>query len=183
MLTAVDLVERGAAAEQERPSGLLTITAPLRFGQLHVRPVLDAFLDANPAVQARLLLLDRLANLVEEGVDVAVRVAHLPDFTLVATRLGEVRRVLCAAPAYLERCGTPKEPAALREHACIMERDGAEAELWRFPSSSGKSLLPIAIRPRLVVNSAATAVEFAVAGHGITRAMPYQAASAVAAGK
>src|SRR6201996_6656182 len=101
VLTALDLAERGAAAEQERPSGLLTITAPLRFGQLHVRPVLDAFLDANPAVQARLLLLDRVVNLVEEGIDVAIRLAHLPDSTMVATRVGEVRRVLCAAPAYI----------------------------------------------------------------------------------
>jgi DNA-binding transcriptional LysR family regulator len=183
VLTTLDAAERGAAAEQEQPSGLLTITAPLRFGQLHVRPVLDAFLDANPAVQARLLLLDRVANLVEEGIDLAVRVAHLPDSNLVATRLGEVRRVLCAAPAYVERYGAPRAPAALREHACIMERDGAEMELWRFASAPGKSLLPISIRPRLVVNSASAAVDSAVAGHGITRVMSYQAAAAVAAGK
>src|SRR5580658_7020491 len=83
VLAALDIAERGAAAEQEKPSGLLTITAPLRFGQLHVRPVLDAFLDANPAVQARLLLLDRVTNLVEEGIDVAVRIAQLPDSRLV----------------------------------------------------------------------------------------------------
>ncbi len=183
VLMALDMAERGAAAEQERPSGLLTITAPLRFGQLHVRPILDAFLDANPAVQARLLLLDRVANLVEEGIDVAVRIAHLPDSTLVATRLGEVRRMLCAAPAYIERCGAPREPAALREHACIMERDGAETELWRFAWAPRKPLLPISIRPRLVVNSAAAAVDSAVGGHGITRVMSYQAAAAVAAGQ
>jgi len=183
VLTALDAVERGAAAEQEQPSGVLTITAPLRFGQLHVRPVVDAFLDANPAVQARLLLLDRVANLVEEGIDLAVRVAHLPDSNLVATRLGEVRRVLCAAPVYIEQYGAPRAPAALREHACIMERDGAEMELWRFASAPGKSLLPISIRPRLVVNSASAAIDSAVAGHGITRVMSYQAAEAIAAGK
>lgn len=183
VLKALDLAEKGAAAERERPSGLLTVTAPLRFGQLHVRPVLDAFLDANPEVQARLLLLDRVANLVEEGIDVAVRVAHLPDSTLVAARLGEVRRVLVAAPGYLERRGIPRAPSNLREHACIMERDGAETELWRFATASRKSLLPIAVQPRLRVNSAEAAVDSAVAGHGIARVMSYQAAAAVAAGK
>lgn len=183
VLAALDIAERGAAAEQEKPSGLLTITAPLRFGQLHVRPVLDAFLDANPSVRARLLLLDRVANLVEEGIDVAVRLAHLPDSTMVATRVGEVRRILCASPTYIERCGLPKTPAGLREHACIMERDGAETELWRFASAPGKPLLPISIQPRLVVNSAAVAVDSAVAGHGITRVMSYQAAAAVSSGK
>jgi DNA-binding transcriptional LysR family regulator len=183
VLGALDIAERGAQAEQEAPRGLLTITAPARFGQLHVRPILDAFLDANPAVQARLLLLDRVVNLVEEGIDVAIRLAHLPDSTMVATRVGEVRRVLCASPDYLARCGRPQTPAALREHACIMERDGAETELWRFASSKGKQLLPIAIRPRLVVNAAAAAVDSAVAGHGITRVMSYQAAEAVKAGQ
>lgn len=182
VLAALNAAERGAEEERQKPSGMLTITAPLMFGQLHVRPVLDAFLDANPAVRARLLLLDRVANIVEEGIDLAVRVAHLEDSTLTATRVGEVRRVLCAAPAYLARLGIPQTPAALREHACIMERDGAETELWRFVAARGRPLLPISIRPRLVVNSAAAAVDSAVAGHGITRVMSYQAAAAVAAG-
>jgi DNA-binding transcriptional LysR family regulator len=183
VLTALDAAERGAAAEQQQASGLLTITAPLMFGQLHLRPVVDSFLDANPAVQARLLLLDRVVNLVEEGVDVAIRLAHLPDSNLVATRLGSVRRVLCAAPGYLERCGTPKAPAELREHNCIMERDGAETEIWRFALPPAGRLLPIVVRPRLVVNSAAAAVDSAIAGHGITRVMSYQAATAVAEGR
>jgi DNA-binding transcriptional LysR family regulator len=183
VLAALDAAERGAEAEQESLSGVLTITAPLVFGQLHLLPVLDAFLDANPAVRARLLLLDRIANIVEEGIDLAVRVAHLPDSSLVATRIGEVRRVLCAAPAYVERCGMPRTPAALSEHTCIMERDGADTELWRFANPHGRTLIPISIRPRLVVNSAAAAVDSAVAGHGVTRVMSYQAATAVAAGK
>jgi DNA-binding transcriptional LysR family regulator len=183
VLAALETVELGAVAEREQPSGLLTVTAPLRFGQLHVRPILDAFLDANPAVHARLLLLDRIANLVEEGIDVAVRLGHLPDSRLVAARLGEVRRVLCASPGYIKRCGVPQVPAKLREHACIMERDGADTELWRFASTSGRSLLSISVRPRLRVNSAEAAVESAVAGHGIARVMSYQAAAAVGAGK
>jgi DNA-binding transcriptional LysR family regulator len=183
VLTALDVVERGAAAEQERPSGLLTITAPLRLGQLHVRPLVDAFLDTHPDVQARLLLLDRVVNLVEEGIDIALRIGHLPDSALVATRVGDVRRVLCAAPSYLKRNGMPDAPPALREHACIMERDGAEMEVWRFAAAPGRALLSIAIQPRLVINSASAAVDSAVAGHGITRVMSYQAAEPVAAGK
>ena len=182
VLAALDGAERGAAAEQERPSGLLSVTASLRFGELHVRPVLDAFLDANPEVRARLLLLDRVVNLVEEGIDVAVRLAHLPDSTQTAMRLGDVRRVLCASPVYIERCGTPREPSALREHACIMAHDGAEMEIWRFAPAPGKPLSPIDIRPRLLVNSASAAVDCAVAGHGVTRVMSYQAAEAVRAG-
>jgi DNA-binding transcriptional LysR family regulator len=166
VLTTLDAVERGAAREQEQPSGLLTITSPLRFGQLHVRPVLD-----------------RVVNLVEEGIDAAIRVAHLPDSTLIATRLGEVRRVLCAAPAYIERHGAPLAPAALREHSCIMEHEGAETEIWRFASAPSRPLLPVPIRPRLVVNSSSAAIDSAVAGHGITRVMSYQAAAAVATGE
>jgi DNA-binding transcriptional LysR family regulator len=183
VLAALDTVERGAEEARERPSGMLTITAPLMFGQLHLRPVLDAFLDANPAVRARLLLLDRVVSMVDEGIDLAVRLAHLPDSTLAAMRLGEVRRVLCAAPSYLQKRGKPNAPAALADHDCIMERDGAETELWRFSAAPGRPLLPIAVRPRLVVNSAAAAVDSAVAGHGITRVMSYQAAAAVLTGK
>lgn len=183
VLAALDAAEQGAAAAQELPSGLLTLTAPLRFGQLHLRPVLDEFLDANPVVRARLLLLDRVANLVEEGIDLALRIAHLPDSNLVATRLGEVRRVVCAAPSYLSRCGVPASPAALQEHACIMEHDAAETEIWRFAPAPGRQLAPLSIQPRLVVNSASAAVDSAIEGHGITRAMSYQVASAVAGGK
>jgi DNA-binding transcriptional LysR family regulator len=160
--------------------GLLTITAPLRFGHLHVSPVLDAILCANPWMRARLLLLDRVANLVEEGIDVAVRLTHLSDSTMVATRVGEVRRIPCASPTYIERCRPPKTAAGVREHTCIMERDKAETG---FASVPGKPLLPISIQSRLVVNSAAVAVDPAVAGHRITRVMSYQAAAAVSTGK
>lgn len=183
VLSALDTAERGAEEARETPSGVLTVTAPLRFGQLHLRPIVDAFLDANPAVRARLLLLDRIVSMADEGIDLAVRIAHLPDSSLAATRVGEVRRVLCAAPSYLKKHGAPSTPGALVDHECIMERDGAETELWRFSGPAGRAIQSIAIRPRLVINSAAAAVESAVAGHGITRVMSYQAAAAVAAGE
>lgn len=183
VLSALDMAERGAAAEQEQPTGLLTITAPLRFGQLFVRPILDMFLDANPLVRARLILLDRVVNLVEEGIDIAVRLAHLPDSSQVATRVGEVRRVLCASPAYVERHGAPAAPAGLREHTCIMEHYGAEPEIWRFAAARGKALSPVSVQPRLIVNSASAATDSAVEGFGIARVMSYQAAAAVNAGE
>ena len=181
LLTLLDASERGAAAEQEKPSGVLTLTCPLRFGQLYVRPMLDDFLDANPAVQARLLMLDRVTNLLEEGIDVAVRIAHLPDSSLVAVRIGEVRRTLCAAPKYLETRGSPSNPAALPDHACIMDR--SEMETWRFTAPNGKGLVSVPVRPRLIVNCAEAAIDSAIEGHGIARVMSYQAVNAITAGK
>lgn len=183
VLATLDMAERRAETEHDKPSGVLTVTAPLMFGQLHVRPVLDAFLDANPGVRARFVLLDRVVSLVEEGIDVAIRVAHLPDSTLWATRLGEVRRVLCASPRYIAQAGSPRMPDALIKHQCIMERADAETEPWRFASRPGKPLRAVAVLPRLVVNSAASAVASAIDGHGIARVMSYQAAAAVAAGE
>ncbi|HEY2133470.1 MAG TPA: LysR family transcriptional regulator [Acetobacteraceae bacterium] len=186
VLADLDAAERGAAAEQEAPRGLLTLTAPVLFGRLRLRPVLDRFLDANPAVQARLLLLDRVVNLVDEGIDVATRLAHLPDSGLVATRLGDVRRVLCASPGYLARHGTPRTPADLVRHACIMSSETAGEDPWRFaPEPGGRRRIsqPIAVRSRLMVNGAAPAIDSALEDCGITRVLSYQIESDVAAGR
>ena len=185
VLDELQQAERGAAADQETPRGLLTLTAPVLFGRLRVRPVLDRFLDASPAVQARLILLDRVVNLTDEGIDVAVRLAHLPDSSLVATHLGEVRRVLCASPAYLERHGVPHTPSDLSSHACIMS-NGAATERWSFahPAAGRRRALQMAvIHPRLTVNAAAAAIDSVLDGHGITRVMSYQVALEVVAGR
>ena len=178
-------IERGVAAEANTPRGLLTLTAPVLFGRLKLRPVLDRFLDANPAVQARLVLLDRVVNMLDEGIDVAARLAHLPDSGLHATHLGEVRRILCASPAYLARQGRPDTPAALSNHACIMSNEAA-AEPWSFaqaPAARGRTLRAVVVRPRLTVNAAAAAIDSALDGCGITRVMSYQVAADVAAGR
>ncbi len=185
VLDDLQRVESGAAADQQTPRGLVTLTAPLLFGRLRVRPVLDRFLDAYPAVQARLVLLDRVVNLMDEGIDVAVRLAHLPDSSLIATHLGEVRRIVCASPAYLERRGVPHTPSALSGHACIMSNDAA-AEPWSFgdeASSRRRPLRMAAVNPRLIVNSAAAAIDSAVDGHGVTRVLSYQVASDIVAGR
>lgn len=184
VLDELQRAERGAAADQDTPRGLLTLTAPVLFGRLRVRPVLDRFLDTNPAVQARLVLLDRVVNLIDEGIDVAVRLAHLPDSSMVATHLGEVRRVLCASPAYLERHGMPHTPSELSSHACIMSNEAA-AEPWSFAHDTGRrrGLQTALIHPRLIVNAAAAAIDSALDGHGVTRVMSYQVASDVVAGR
>jgi len=185
VLGELQRVEQGAAADANTPRGLLTLTAPVLFGRLKVRPILDRFLDAHPAVQARLLLLDRVVNMLDEGIDVAVRLADLPDSSLQATHLGQVRRVLCASPAYVERHGQPNVPADLTNHTCIMSNEPA-AEPWSFASEPGarrKAVRAVAIRPRLIVNAAAAAIDSALDGHGITRVMSYQVEPDVAAGR
>ena len=185
ILEELQRAERGAAADANTPRGLLTLTAPVLFGRLKVRPVLDRFLDGNPAVQARLVLLDRVVNMLDEGIDVAARLAHLPDSSQHATHLGEVRRILCASPAYVARQGRPDTPAELSNHACIMSNEAA-AEPWSFAQESGarrRTLRAVVIRPRLIVNAAAAAIDSALDGYGITRVMSYQVAADVAAGR
>ena len=185
VLADIKHAERGAAAEQHTPRGLLTLTAPVLFGRLRIRPVLDQFLNANPAVQARLVLLDRVVSLIEEGIDVAARLAHLADSNLVATHLGEVRRVLCASPAYLERNGIPGTPRDLSVHTCIMSNEATSGS-WSFADNAGsrrRGLQSVSIHPRLIVNAAAAAIDSALEGHGITRVMSYQVVEDVAAGR
>ena len=185
VLGEIEREERGAEAELDMPRGLLTVTAPVLFGRTRVRPVLDQFINAYPAVHARLILLDRVVSLIDEGIDIATRLAHLPDSSLIATHLGEVRRVLCASPAYLDRHGIPSTPGELVGHSCIMSNEAA-AEPWRFSyahENRRRGTQTIAIQPRLIVNAAAAAIDSALEGHGITRVMSYQVANDVAAGR
>jgi DNA-binding transcriptional LysR family regulator len=175
ILADLQEAELMAAGERTSPRGVLNVTAPLLFGRLYVRPVLDAFLDAYPAVQARLLLLDRVVNLIDEGMDAAVRIGHLPDSGLIAVRTGEVRRVVCASPAYLRRRKPPQEPADLSAHDCISMAGLTPIDAWPFSSTPGSdSLRAIHVRPRLVVTEAEAAVASAVEGHGVICVLSYQ---------
>ncbi|WBV42019.1 LysR family transcriptional regulator [Pseudoroseomonas cervicalis] len=165
-------------------AGPLVLTAPELFGRLAVAPVLEEFLAAHPAVSARLLLLNRMADLLAEGIDLAIRLAPLDDSRLVALRLGEVQPVLCAAPAYLDRHGAPGAPAELERHACIGLNPDGERELWRFrqrPGSGGLRSVPV--RTRLSVTSVAAALEAALRGAGLVRALSYQVAAPLAEGR
>ncbi|MFG1421613.1 LysR family transcriptional regulator [Roseixanthobacter liquoris] len=181
MLTDLEEADMLAAGERAAPRGTLTLTAPLVSGAKVLRPILDAFLDAQPAVRARLLLLDRSVNLVDEGVDVALRIAHLPDSSLIAVKIGEVRRVLCAAPAYLAQHPAIAQPADLAAQRSIaMTSFGQDS--WTF-AGTGAAGQTVQIAPRLIVNSVEAAIGSALEGHGVTRVLSYQVAEHVRAGR
>jgi DNA-binding transcriptional LysR family regulator len=180
ILQEVDEAERTAAGEYSATKGHLIITAPVVFGRLHMLPVVTAFLKAYRDITVQLVLADRIVNLLEEHVDLAVRIGPLSGSGLVATRLGAVRLLLCASPAYLAARGTPQRPDELTGHDCITVEGVRAAEAWRF--ADGKSNAFVAINPRLVVNTAEAAIDAAIAGLGITRVLSYQATSAIRAG-
>ncbi len=161
--------------------GPLVVSASVMFGRVHVAPLLLRFLGRHPAIRARALLVDRLVELLDEGVDVAVRIAHLRDSSLRAVRVGAVRMVTCAAPRYLEAHGRPRAPRDLSSHAVIAFAPGPVVREWSFPHP--RRAQRIAIEPRLVANSSETTVAAAVAGHGVTRALSYQVAEHVRAGR
>jgi DNA-binding transcriptional LysR family regulator len=169
--------ERAASGEYSAPRGELMITAPVVFGRLHVLPVVIDFLRAYPDIDIRMGLADRIVNILEEPVDLAVRIGHLPDSSLVARRVGAIRRVICANAAYLSERGTPKEPGDLGAHDCITFEGMTAPEAWTFPTATSEAT--VAIRSRLVVNTAEAAVDAAKAGVGITRVLSYQVASAL----
>jgi DNA-binding transcriptional LysR family regulator len=161
-------------------AGRLSITAPVLFGQMHVMPLLGSFLERHPAVDARLLLLDRVVSLAEEGIDLSVRIGALPDSSLRARLVGQVRWVVCASPGYLARAGVPRTPEALARHACITFDAGSPVtDQWTFPRA-GQRPRRVAVRPRLVVNTAQAGIDAAIAGLGIVRALSYQVARPLA---
>jgi DNA-binding transcriptional LysR family regulator len=162
------------------PGGTLVITAPVTFGRLHILPVVNALLREYPALTIRLTLIDRVVRLVDEGIDVAVRIGDLSDSALHALKVAEVRRILVASPAYLAAHGTPASVAALHTHPLIAFTELDRADEWRF-GPAGKPA--IRIEPRLTVNAADAAVAAAVDGVGIARLLSYQAMDAIADGK
>jgi DNA-binding transcriptional LysR family regulator len=180
ILEEVGEAERAAAGEYSAPTGDLTITAPIVFGRLHVLPVAIEFLKAYPDIDIRIALADRVVNILEDHVDLAVRIGELPDSSLRARRLGSTRRVVCGSPAYFAARGAPKSPAELRAHDCITFEGMMSADAWTF--TIGKSDAAVAIHSRLIVNTAEAAIDAATAGGGITRVLSYQAAAAVRAG-
>ena len=165
-----------AAAERTAPRGGLTLTAPVAGGEDILRPILDAFMDAVPTVSVKLYMMDRPTNLIEEGIDVALRFAHLQDSTLIAIKVGEVRRVVAAAPAYFAAHPPLDEPGDLARHQIIaMTHFGLDS--WSFPPlATGQVPRTVQFAPRLVVNSVRAAVASAVEGHGVTRLFSYHVA-------
>ena len=175
-----DLEEAELAAESERlrPAGRLVMSAPVGFGRLHVSPVVSAYLSRYPDVTAELRLEDRQVNLVEDGIDCAVRIGHLGDSSLVARQVGSMRRIVVGAPAYFKSQSEPRTPDALAKHQTIQFGPWTE---WNFVKESRE--LPLAISPRLVTNNADAAIQYAEAGGGVTRVLAYQAAEALRNGR
>jgi DNA-binding transcriptional LysR family regulator len=165
-------VERTATGEYRSPQGELIISAPQVIGRHHVVPVLVEFLHAYPEIRARIQLSDRVANLLEEHVDVAVRLGELPDSDMVATRIALISRVLCASPAYLKSHGAPKNPDDLLSHDCITYEGYSAADKWEF--RSGQTSQVVQVSSRLTVNSAEAAVIAAIADAGIARVLSDQ---------
>jgi DNA-binding transcriptional LysR family regulator len=184
ILTELEEAEILAAGEKSAPRGLLTLTAPPISGEDILRPILDEFLDAYPMVSARLMLLDRTVSLVDEGVDIAMRVAQLPDSALIATRIGtDVRRVVVASPDYLARHPSIEQPSDLAGHR-IIAFSNFGLDSWSF-APGARSTIPRTVNfaPRLTVTSVRAAMASAIEGHGLTRLYSYHVAEAVKAGQ
>lgn len=181
ILAEVAEADESAAGLNTEPRGQLNVTAPALFGRIFVLPTVAAYLDRYPQVSVNALFLDRVVNLVDEGLDVAIRIGELPDSSLQAIGVGQVRRVVCGAPSYLERCGTPAVPQELARHSIILSRGITPTQDWKF-FGDGR-VLPVRVSPRLSVNANDSAVAAAVAGAGLTRLLSYQVAPQLASGE
>lgn len=178
ILADIDNAESALAQIRVTPKGRVTVSAPLLFGRLCVAPLLPAFLARYPDVSVDLLLVDRVVNLIDEGIDVAVRIAPLADSTLIARRLGQVRRLVCASPAYLKHFGTPRKPADLRAHNCLLNV-GSNAGDWRFQAGAKEARLRVS--GNFVSNSSDALIEVACQGVGLVRVLSYQVEAMLAA--
>ncbi|AIR59777.1 LysR family transcriptional regulator [Klebsiella sp. Ap-873] len=174
ILTSIEEAEAAAAGSYATPSGILSVTASVLFGQKFVLPVITDYLDAWPTMRARSLFVDRQVNIIEEGIDVAVRIGHLPDSGLTATKVGTVRRVVCASPGYLEKYGTPITPADLKNHRIASSASAWASPEWRFAGEQR-----VMINAALQCNNNESSIATAKAGWGLTRVLDYQIASAL----
>ncbi|MGN7439641.1 LysR family transcriptional regulator [Pseudomonas lactis] len=181
ILAELDEAEEAAAGSYSIPGGQLTVTAPVLFGELYVAPVLGDYLDRFPLVSINALLVDRVVNMTDEGVDVAVRIGHLHQSGQQAIKVGEVRRVVCASPAYLDQHGRPQRPEQLREAKLVTSSSSQRVSEWTFIDAGQPLKVPI--EPRLVVTANNAAINLARLGWGMTRVLSYQVAAAVAAGE
>jgi DNA-binding transcriptional LysR family regulator len=180
VLSDLEEIERAAAGEGTAPRGELRVTAPILFGRLHVLPIVTEFLGRFADVSVALSLIDRPVDLVEEGLDVAVRIGALAESSAVATRVGAVHRIVVASPDYLGQSGSPQAPADLSAHIVVAFSGIAGVQHWVFRNEAGET--SVAIRPRLIVTTAEAALDAVRADFGITRVLSYQAADDIARG-
>ncbi len=161
-----------ASGSYAEPKGVLSVTAPVLFGQIHIAPILTEYLQLNPSVTVRAVFYDRISNILDEGLDVAIRIGHLKDSSIYATSVGSVQRVVCASPDYLKKHGTPRHPSELSGHEIIQASTAESSTTWLFESSIGKE--SVKVSPRLHCSQNGAAITAAREGFGITRLMSYQ---------
>lgn len=181
ILAELEEADASVAGLHGAPRGRLVVTAPALFGALHVTPIVTEYLQRYPEVSATCLFLDRIVHLVEEGVDVAVRIGELPDSSLQAVRVGAVRRVICAAPGYLAQHGTPQRPDDLAAHCTIVASSVSPTPEWALWQGGQPS--NVKLQPRLTTTSNDAAIAAAVGGFGLARLLSYQVAAHLRAGR
>jgi DNA-binding transcriptional LysR family regulator len=181
ILEDIHEAERAASGEYVSPRGELVVTAPIVFGRIHMVPTIVAFLEAYPEVDVRLVLIDRITNLVEENIDAALRISVLPDSTLLATKIGDIRRVVCASPAYFDKHGMPEHPSELTQHRCITFEGQSNPRSWNF--GTPKSPIVVPIHTRLTATTAEATIDAAKLGAGLTQVLSYQVEDAFRKGE
>lgn len=181
LLAEIEEAEAALSARQVKPAGRLTITAPVMFGRRHVGPLVTDFLVAHPEVRVELLLIDRVVDLLDEGIDLAVRIGRLPESSLVAIPFGQTRRIVCASPDYLAAHGAPASPADLARHRCIRFTGLGHGAEWEFGGGQRPSRVPVA--DILATNQVDAAIDACAKGLGCARFLAYQVDDLVAAGR
>jgi DNA-binding transcriptional LysR family regulator len=176
VLADVEEAEAALSARRVAPKGRLRVTASVMYGRLRVAPVVHAFLAACPDVNVELTLVDRVVDLVEEGIDVGVRIGQLPESSLIAVPIGETRRVTCASPEYLARFGTPRAPGDLARHRCVAFSGLGSVSEWSF---GGRAPARVAIRPVLATNQIDAAIDACLNGVGCGQFLGYQVQSPI----
>lgn len=181
IIAAVDEADEAAAGINAAPRGHLAVTAPMLFGRMYVMPGIVDYLQRYPGTEVSAVFVDRVTNLLEEGLDVAVRIGELPDSSLRALQVGQVRRIIVASPAYLKASGTPRHPAEIVRHTVIAATGASTQPEWRFIEET--KLQSYKVQPRLTVTSNDGAIEAARCGLGLARLLSYQAAPWIASGE
>jgi DNA-binding transcriptional LysR family regulator len=181
ILEELSEVERVVTGEYTSPKGDLTLTAPIVFGRLHILPIVTDFLKAYPEIDVCLILSDRVVDMMEEHIDIALRIGKLPDNSMIARGVGFIREVVCGSPAYFKTHGKPKEPDDLKSHDCVTFDRLGDASLWIFRKGKKNQMIPV--HSRLTVSTSEAAMEASIAGIGITRVLSYQVKAHLDSGK
>lgn len=180
LLADLSEAEAIAAGAYGKPTGTLTVTTSAMFGTMFVLPLMTEYLDLYPDVIGRGLFVDRVVSMVDEGIDVAIRIGHLPDSGLTATRVGQVRRVICGSPIYFEKHGVPISPSDLSRHRIIASTSAWTSLEWRFGVQKKST---VRVNPRLYCSTNEAAISAAASGWGLTRVLSYQIAPQLEAGE